>query len=80
MRLWLKDSERRSDPIPAKTDDRRAIAVGLIGWIVALVVVFIAMNPFDGGNPIIAWTCAAGIALGIAGLGYTNARHRRGNN
>ena len=29
MRLWLKDSERRPDPAPVETDDRKAMLVGL---------------------------------------------------
>ena len=80
MRLWLKDTERRPDPIPAKTDDRLAVAVGLIAWVVAVVVVLILMNPFAGGNPVIAWTCVAGLVLGLLGLAYTSRRHRRGLN
>ncbi|TBN57589.1 DUF2530 domain-containing protein [Glaciihabitans arcticus] len=80
MRLWLKDSERRDDPIPAKTDDRLAVAVGLIAWVVAGVVVLVVSNPFAGGNAIVAWTCVAGVALGLVGLAYTGRRHRRGHN
>ena len=36
MRLWLKDSERRPDPEPVKTDDRKAMLVGIALWLVAL--------------------------------------------
>ena len=32
MRLWLRDDERRPDPVPVKTDDRRAVLVGLMEW------------------------------------------------
>ena len=80
MRLWLKDSERRPDPIPAMTDDRRAVAVGLVAWVVAAIVILVTANPFGGGNPTIIWTCVVGIALGIVGLIYTSRRHRRGLN
>ncbi|MGV8885290.1 MAG: DUF2530 domain-containing protein [Microbacteriaceae bacterium] len=76
MRLWLKDSERRPDPAPAKTDDRLAIFVGLGAWILALITVVIVAQPFSG-NAILGWTCVVGIALGIAGLFYTQARHRK---
>ena len=37
MRLWLKDSERRADPAPVKTDDRKAFFVGTVAWVIALV-------------------------------------------
>jgi len=76
MRLWLKDSERRPDPVPVKTDDRLAVIVGLIAWVVALVVALVIAQPFSG-NAILGWTCVVGIALGIAGFFYTSARHRK---
>ena len=41
MRLWLKDSERRPDPTPVATDDRKPMIVGLALWIIALIVVLI---------------------------------------
>ena len=76
MRLWLKDSERKPDPAPVKTDDRLAIVVGLAAWVIALVVVLVIAQPFSG-NAILGWTCVVGIALGIAGFFYTTARHRK---
>ncbi len=30
MRFWLKDGERRPDPEPVQSDDRKAILVGLV--------------------------------------------------
>jgi len=38
MRLWLKDSERRPDPAPIKTDDRKVVLIGLVLWLVALAL------------------------------------------
>jgi hypothetical protein len=78
MRLWLKDSERLPDPEPAVTDDRKAIVVGLGGWIVALsVVVVFGVLSADHPTWALVWTCVVGIVLGIIGLGYTHHRRRR---
>ena len=71
MKLWLKDSERKPDPAPVKTDDRKAVLTGLAVWIVALVVVLVAQP-----QPETIYTCAVGIVLGLVGLIYTNARRR----
>ena len=72
MRLWLKDSERRPDPEPVVTDDRKAVLVGLVLWVVALVVVLIV-----AAGPTAIWVCAVGIALGLIGLVYTQVRRTR---
>ncbi len=76
MRLWLKDSERRPDPAPVKTDDRKAMLVGLAVWIVGLVIVLVFGDQLGATGPVL-WTCAAGLALGAIGLVYT---HYRQNN
>ncbi|MES2094528.1 MAG: DUF2530 domain-containing protein [Actinomycetota bacterium] len=77
MRLFLKDSERRPDPVPVKTDDRRPILVGLAAWVVAVVVVLVFFAPFtDSGNRWLLWTGAVGIGLGLAGLVYAAKRPR----
>jgi hypothetical protein len=69
MKLWLKDSERRPDPVAVKTDDRKAVLTGLALWIVGLVVLLI-VSP----QPTLIYTCATGIVLGLIGLIYTHAR------
>ena len=77
MRLFLKDSERRPDPVPVKTDDRRAILTGLAAWVVAFVVVLVFFAPItDSGNRWILWICAVGIVLGLAGLVYAAKRRK----
>jgi hypothetical protein len=71
MRLWLKDAERRPDPAPVKTDDRKAVLVGLALWIVASVVVLVG---WPDAAPTAIVTCATGIVLGLVGLVYTHRR------
>lgn len=78
MRLWLKDSERRPDPAPATTDDRKVMLVGTILWVLALGVMLIVLLPrLDDSNVWMLWTAVIGIVLGIAGLIYTQRRHTR---
>ncbi|MEN0083654.1 MAG: DUF2530 domain-containing protein [Leifsonia sp.] len=73
MRLWLRDDERRPDPVPAKTDDRRAVLVGLVLWVVALIVVLAV----GGGGTTAMWTVVVGLALGALGMGYLTITRRR---
>ena len=72
MKLWLKDSERKPDPVPVKTDDRKAVLAGLALWIVGLVVLLIVQPA-----PELVWTCVTGAVLGLVGLIYTHARRDR---
>ncbi|MEO6943648.1 MAG: DUF2530 domain-containing protein [Lacisediminihabitans sp.] len=77
MRLWLKDSERRPDPTPVKTDDRKAMLVGTALWLVALVVLLLFLRQIVENDGVwLLWTCAAGLALGLLGLLYTSLRQR----
>lgn len=73
MKLWLKDSERKPDPVPVKTDDRRAVLTGLSLWAVALVALLIAQPQ----SAVTLWTCATGVVLGLIGLIYTHSRRKK---
>ena len=77
MRLWLKDSERRPDPTPVKTDDRKAFFAGTVAWVVALAV-FVVLLPMltAQGHDWWLWTCVAGLAIGVLGLGWSVWRRR----
>ena len=76
MRLWLKDSERRPDPAPVRTDDRKAILIGIALWVAGLALVIALLAPLTAaGNAWWLWACVAGLALGLAGLLYTHWRH-----
>ncbi|MBU1587102.1 MAG: DUF2530 domain-containing protein [Actinobacteria bacterium] len=70
MRFWLKDSERRPDPAPVKTDDRKAFLAGSLAWLVALVLVLFLAPGW------LIWTCVAGLVIGGIGLGWSIWRHR----
>ncbi|TFD54828.1 DUF2530 domain-containing protein [Cryobacterium sp. Hh11] len=84
MRLWLKDSERRPDPLPARTDARTALVVGTLLWLMALgaalVVEFTA--PRSSGAASAAgpgwwlWCAVIGVGLGLAGLAWVQFRRR----
>ena len=77
MRLWLKDSERRPDPAPVATDDRKAVLVGIALWIVGLAAVLIFLVPVTAaGDSWWLWACVAGLALGVVGLLYTHNKPR----
>lgn len=77
MRLWLKDSERKPDPQPVKTDDRKAMLVGIALWLAALAACLVFLAPISAaGMTWLLWTCVAGIALGLAGILYTHYRQK----
>ncbi len=76
MRLWLKDSERRPDPAPVKTDDRKTVLVGLVLWLVALGVLLLFLSPLmANGREWWLWTVLAGLGIGLVLLVVTHRRH-----
>jgi hypothetical protein len=76
MRLWLKDSERRPDPAPVRTDDRKAILVGITLWLLAMIAFLLFLHPLiEAGHRWWLWSCVTGIGLGLVGLLYTHRRH-----
>jgi uncharacterized protein DUF2530 len=78
VRIFLKDSERRPDPAPVHTDDRKAMLVGIALWLAATAVLLVFLRPLlDSGNGWWLWTCIAGLGLGLLGLIYTHWKRRR---
>ena len=68
MRFYVKDSQRRPDPAPVKTNARLAIAVGTLLWALALLFLLFAPQQFQ---KVEAWklaTCGVGTVLGIYGF------------
>ncbi|SDO29767.1 Protein of unknown function [Cryobacterium flavum] len=86
MRLWLKDSERRPDPLPARTDARKALFVGTIVWLVALGAALIvevtapAASDLGAASATTAgwwlWCTVIGVGLGLFGLAWVQFRRR----
>ncbi|MEC5155009.1 putative phage tail protein [Cryobacterium sp. CAN_C3] len=86
MRLWLKDSERRPDPLPARTDARKALFAGTLLWLVALGAALIAPwaapQTLELGAASAAgtgwwlWCTVIGLGLGLGGLVWVQLRRR----
>ena len=75
MRLFIKDSERRPDPAPVKTDDRKVILVGLVLWILALAGMLVFLPALqESGLVWLLWTVVVGFGLGLVLLVYTTRR------
>ncbi len=78
MRLLLRPEERRPDPEPLQTDDRKAIGVGTVIWAVLAVVALVFRAELQrAGDGWWVWSAVAGFALGILGLGYLHLRELR---
>jgi hypothetical protein len=79
MRLWVSESERRPNPEPVKTDDRKPIVLGFVAWLVALAIVAFVPGdvlPGDSTTDSVVWTCVAGIVLGAILFAYTHFTRR----
>jgi FtsH-binding integral membrane protein len=76
VRLFIKDSERRPDPAPVKTDDRKVVLVGLVLWIIALGVMLALLPQLQASGLVwLLWTVVVGFGLGLVLLVYTSKRH-----
>jgi hypothetical protein len=75
MRLWLKDSERRPDPEPVKTDDRKVILIGEVLWLVALGGLLLFLGPLlAAGGAWLLWTALFGLGLGLVLLVFAHRK------
>lgn len=78
MRLWLNESERRPDPAPARADARKAVLVGTLAWLVALVLSLVFRAQLDAaGMGWLVWAASTGFALGVIGLVVVQVVRRR---
>jgi FtsH-binding integral membrane protein len=81
VRIWLKDSERRPDPEPVETDDRKAMLIGIGLWVLGLATLLLFIEPLNtAGNLWWLWTAVAGLVLGLIGLIYTHLRRGKSAN
>jgi hypothetical protein len=78
VRLWLNESERRPDPAPARADARKAVLVGTVAWLLALVgsLVFRAQLEAAGLGWLL-WAAVTGLVLGVIGLVVVQVIRRR---
>ncbi|MFM6966348.1 MAG: DUF2530 domain-containing protein [Rhodoluna sp.] len=74
MKFYVKDSERKPDPEPVKTNAKLAITVGLCLWAVALVVLIFARSAIPAAQESWKFTCLAGIGLGFYALFHVRKR------
>ena len=69
MPLWTTPSDRRPEPEPLRTNDVRAFAVGLAGWMLGLAFVAVMLTmPGTVDTRGALLTIAIGLALGIVGV------------
>jgi len=75
MRWYIKDSERRPDPAPVPTDDRKVILVGIVLWLVALAVLLVVLSAvLEAGRVGWLWTTLVGIGLGLVLLVFAHRK------
>ena len=78
MRLWLNESERRPDPAPARADARKAVLVGTVAWLIALVGSLVFRAQLDAaGLGWLLWAAVTGLVLGVIGLVVVQLIRRR---
>jgi hypothetical protein len=63
-------AERRSPPPPLEANEQLITGIIAAGWAVALVVLLIVRDSLPAGSRWWIWTCVAGLAMGLFGLGY----------
>jgi len=62
---------------PVRTNDRLPVLIGCAAWTVLLVLALLMREDLAAaGRGWWAWSCAAGLALGLAGLAYLQVRHK----
>ena len=74
MRLWLREEERRPSPPPYPSDDARALLVGCLIWLVALIGLLVAAAIGGDVPPLVLSTVVIGFVLGTIGLFYSRNR------
>jgi len=77
VRLTPRPDQRRPDPPPLPTNDRRTVVVGTIVWGVLLVgAVAVHGRLQASGRGWWVWVPVAGVLLGLIGLRLVSRRRR----
>jgi hypothetical protein len=68
-------TERRRDPPPLRTNDKRTVAVGSVAWLVLLIALAVRHDAVRRAG-LLWWfpMCDSGMALGLLGLLYLKVR------
>ena len=74
FKLYIKDSERNTDPAPMVTNAKLVITVGLVVWLLALAVLLVFYPEFCAEQPGWPYTCVCGIGLGLYGFFHVSRR------
>jgi O-antigen/teichoic acid export membrane protein len=75
MRLWVPQDERRPEPAPLRTDDRKAVLTGMVVWIVALGAMLLFLPGVLGEHHgWWLWTVLVGLGIGLVLLVYVHRR------
>jgi hypothetical protein len=75
VRLYLRPEERRPDPEPLRTDDRKAVLVGIGVWALLLAGCLVGRDDLvAAGRGWWLWSCVCGVGLGLVGLAYLHRR------
>ena len=75
VRFYVKDSLRKPDPAPVKTNAKLALAVGTGFWLAALLFLLFAPKELTKAETWHLATCVVGIVLGI--YGYIHVARKR---
>ena len=68
IRFYVKDSERKPDPQPVKTNATLAVRVGIAIWILALIGLLGMPGLLPETKHWWPWTCVVGVGLGLFAL------------
>ena len=74
MRLYVKDSQRKPDPAPVKTNAKLALAVGTILWGLAGLFLLFAPEQFQQVETWQLATCGVGFGLGVFGFVHVSRK------
>ena len=74
----MPQQPRRPDPEPVEVNETRIVAIGVVLWAAAFVVLVVFFRGYlrDHDATWWLWACLVGIGLGLYGLRFVSRRHR----